>query len=70
MAVRENPLSHDGQQFRQTLAEHGIEVTPSELAEAIDEALERIGGGTCSVCGRNTELRYGMCFVCAMTGDK
>jgi hypothetical protein len=57
-------LSRRGHKLRTKLAEAGVEVTPSQLADAIDEALVRVGHGPCSKCGRDEELRYGMCFDC------
>ncbi len=59
-------LSKLGYELREVLAEHTIEVTPSELEDALWEADIRIGGGTCRFCKRDDqELRYGVCFDCA-----
>ena len=63
-------LSRMGQKLRESIAEAGFEVTPNELVEGIEEAAQRIGYGRCSLCRcDNMELRYGMCFGCAMAGD-
>lgn len=62
-------LSSTGHEFRTQLAEAGIEVTPDQLVEAIEEAAGRIGYGQCVHCGRaDQELRYGWCFDCVI-GD-
>lgn len=57
-------LSREGLRLRTKLSEAGYEVTPKDFADAVDDALERIGHGPCSKCGREEELRYGMCFDC------
>jgi hypothetical protein len=57
-------LSRLGHKLRTKLAEAGVEVTPQDLADAIDEALARVSYGPCSKCGQEEELRYGMCFDC------
>lgn len=62
-------LSKDGFRLRELISGAGFEITPDELELGLIEAHERIGGGKCKRCGQgdgNTELRYGVCFECAM----
>lgn len=60
-----HPLSKAGFRLRTRLAEWGIELTPAQLRESLDEAVMPIHGH-CRVCGKTRELRYGVCFDCAM----
>ncbi|MCK5604364.1 hypothetical protein KAR91_20915 [Candidatus Pacearchaeota archaeon] len=57
-------LSAKGFKLRESIAEAGIELTPDELDEGLLEAHQRIRGGPCSVCGRDLETRFGICFLC------
>ena len=62
-------LSQNGYILREAIAETGFEITPDELDDALMEAHERISGGKCQFCNEgdeDTELRYGMCFICFM----
>ena len=49
--------------------EAGFVVTPKELDDALMDAHERISSGVCRFCGKDTELRYGMCFKCSMQAE-
>ena len=55
--------------LRQRLAQQGVELTPAQLAQAADGALNRVSYGECRCCGRMAELRYRMCFDCVMGTD-
>ncbi len=57
-------LSKNGYALRNAIAEAGIEITPDELNDALEEAQKRIGGGHCRFCGEEAEPRYGGCFDC------
>ena len=59
-------LNEKGLQLRNAIAEAGYEVTPDELEVSLIEAEKRIGGGVCRFCGKEGELRHGMCFDCFM----
>ena len=63
-------LTAEGYAFRTHLAEHGIEVTPDQLADAVIEADERIRpgpDGCCVACGQreDRDFRFGLCDQCA-----
>lgn len=61
-------LSKTGHALRNKIAEAGVELTPSELAEGIADAVARVGHGPCTFCGKTKELRHGGCFECVMGG--
>jgi hypothetical protein len=67
--MKSKRLSKDGYRLRESIAEAGVEITPDELADGIDDAINRISGGPCSVCGETKECRYGMCFDCCFQED-
>lgn len=76
-------LSENGLHLRERLAEAGFEVTPSQLEDAIDDALIRVRpglDGTCIKChhshrtrgpGKGTPLdfRFGLCDECAFSEE-
>ena len=58
------PLSQHGYQLRELLAEQGVELTPDEFLESLNEYIDRAHIGHCMECQVYTELRYGYCFDC------
>lgn len=73
----ERLLSKRGYRMRQAIAEAGVETTPQELADAVDEARERVRpgpDGVCVKCGREpgygVDFRYGLCDFCAFPDKK
>ncbi len=48
----------------------GVDVTPDEFADGLEEAEERITGGPCRGCGRlDGDFRYGWCYECATEAE-
>ena len=68
-------LTKQGQRLREILAETGCEVTPDQLEDSLQEALERIRpgpDGSCVEChqthredGSPLDFRFGLCDECA-----
>ncbi len=51
-------------------AEGDDAVTPDDVADALEEAKERITGGPCKGCGvEGEDLRYGWCYDCVMKAE-
>ncbi len=46
-------------------------VTAGDVADALEEAEERITGGPCKGCGdEGKDLRYGWCFKCVTEAEE
>ena len=65
-----SPLTPDGEQLRQQIGAAGVELTPDQLAEGLEEAEQRIRAGPdgcCVICGasEDRDFRYGVCDKCA-----
>ena len=68
-------LSRKGFEFRERLAVIGVEVTPTQLEDCVDEAAERIVSGPFGICmkckhshredGSRLDFRFGLCDECA-----
>jgi len=65
-------LTPEGYRLRERIAEAGVELTPAELVEGLEEAAERIRpgpDGCCIKCGHDDsdgrDFRFGLCDVCA-----
>jgi len=81
--MTDHKLSNQGFQLRKRLAEVGVEVTPDQLADSIDEALVRVRPGPDGACvkchnthrtrgpGKGTPLdfRFGLCDECAFPDE-
>ena len=58
-------LRAEGYELTFRLNDIGVDVTPDEIADGLEEAAQRITGGPCKGCGTTDEdLRYGWCFDC------
>lgn len=44
-------------------------VTPDDVADALEEAEQRITGGPCKGCGVVGDGRYGWCFDCVTKAE-
>ena len=81
--MAERGLSRQGFHLRERLAEMGVEVTPDQLEDSIDEALQRVRpgpDGKCVKCGNThrtrgpgkgtpLDFRFGLCDECAFPDE-
>ncbi len=63
-------LTGDGYELTFRLNEIGVDVTPDEVADGLEEAAQRITGGPCKGCGvEDEDLRFGWCFDCVTKAE-
>ncbi len=77
--MREQRLTREGLRLRESIAEAGIEITPDELANGLEEAHKRIrpgSDGTCTNCHRThgrdgspLNFHFGVCDECAFCSE-
>ena len=58
-------LSAAGYELLFVIDDVGMDVDSDDLADALEEAEQRITGGPCKGCGADVDTRYGWCYKCA-----